>query len=68
VVRFTEADLRAVLQGLGRYLDRPLLVGTVPSVRITFESPAPVPRSGLPDLLRGLAEAHGLVVVADSAF
>jgi len=68
VVRFTEADLRAVLQGLGRYLDRPLLVGTVPQVRVTFESPAPVPRSGLPELLRGLAEAHGLEVVADSAF
>ena len=68
VVRFAEADLRAVLQGLGRYLDRPLLVGTVPSVRVTFESPAPVPRSGLPNLLRGLAEAHGLELLADSAF
>ena len=68
VVRFTEADLRAVLQGLGRYLDRPLLVGTVPSVRITFESPAPVARSGLPDLLRGLAEAHGLELLTGSAF
>jgi general secretion pathway protein D len=68
VVRFAEADLRAVLQGLGRYLDRPLLVGTVPPVRVTFESPAPLPRSGLPDLLRGLAEAHGLRLLADSAF
>jgi type II secretory pathway component GspD/PulD (secretin) len=68
VVRFAEADLRAVLQGLGRYLDRPLLVGSVPGVRITFESPAPLPRSGLPDLLRGLAEAHGLELLVDSAF
>jgi general secretion pathway protein D len=68
VVRFTEAELRAVLQGLGRYLDRPLLVGTMPSVRVTFETPAPLPRSGLPDLLRGLVEAHGLELLVDSAF
>jgi len=68
MVRFTDADLRAVLEGLGRYLDRPLLVGAVPSVRVTFESPVPVARSGLPALLSGLAEAHGLEFVTDSAF
>jgi general secretion pathway protein D len=68
VVRFANADLRAVVQALGRYLDRPLLVGNVPSLQVTFESPAPVPREALPALLRGLAEAHGLELLADSAF
>jgi general secretion pathway protein D len=68
VVRFANAELRAVVQALGRYLDRPLLVGNVPTVQITFESPTPVPRHAIPALLHGLAEAHGLELIADSAF
>jgi general secretion pathway protein D len=68
VVQFVNADLRAVVQALGRYLDRPLLVGNVPGVQVTFESPTPVPRAAIPGLLRGLAEAHGLELLADSAF
>ena len=68
IVRFANADLRAVVQALGRYLDRPLLVGNVPAVQVTFESPAPVPRAAVPALLRGLAAAHGLELIADSAF
>jgi general secretion pathway protein D len=68
VVQFVNADLRAVVQALGRYLDRPLLVGNVPGVQVTFESPTPVPRGAIPGLLRGLAEAHGLELLADSAF
>jgi general secretion pathway protein D len=43
-------------------------VGNVPSLQVTFESPAPVPRAALPALLRGLAEAHGLELIADSTF
>jgi general secretion pathway protein D len=68
VVRFVNADLRAVVQALGRYLDRPLLVGNLPGVQVTFESPVPVPHEAIPGLLRGLAAAHGLELVADSAF
>jgi general secretion pathway protein D len=68
VVRFANADLRAVVQALGRYLDRPLLVGAVPSVLVTFESPLPVPRTAIAGLLRGLAEAHGLELLTDSSF
>jgi len=68
VIQFVNAELRAVVQALGRYLDRPLLVGNVPGVPVTFESPTPVPRGAIPGLLRGLAEAHGLELLADSAF
>jgi general secretion pathway protein D len=68
LVRFVDADLRTVLQTLGRYLDRPILVGNVPAVRVTFESPAPIPRAEIPALLRGLADAHGLTLLVDSAF
>jgi general secretion pathway protein D len=68
VVQFVNADLRAVVQALGRYLDRPLLVGNVPAVLVTFESPSPVPRQAIPGLLRGLAGAHGLELLVDSSF
>lgn len=68
LVRFVDADLRTIIQALGHYLDRPLLVGNVPAIRVTFESPTPIPRAQVPGLLRGLAEAQGLELVADSAF
>jgi general secretion pathway protein D len=68
MLRFMNADLRSVIEALGRYLDRPLLVGNVPSVQVTFESRGREPRSEVRALLQGLAEAHGLALIADSAF
>lgn len=67
-VRFTDAELRVVVQALGRYLGRPVLVGTVPGIRITFESPTPVPRSAVRSILEGLVRTHGLEFEVDSAF
>ncbi len=68
IIRFSETDLRAALQAIGQYLDRPLaLAATVPSSRITFETPRPVARSELPRVLRGLLDVQGLELVADSA-
>ncbi len=68
VVRFEDVELRAVFQGLGRYLDRPLLVGNVPGTRVTLDSPTPMAQSSIAGLIRGLAETHDLEFVADSAF
>jgi general secretion pathway protein D len=68
VLHFVDADLRAVFQALGRYLDRPLLLGALPPARITLETPRPVSRSELLAYVRGLMDSQNLELVRDSAF
>ena len=67
-VRFVDVDLRVAVQAIGRYLDRPLLFGSLPGVRVTVETPHPVPRADLAQLLRGLLESQSLELVRDSGF
>ena len=67
-VRFVDADLRAVLQAMSRYLDRPVLFAALPGVRVTLETPHPVTRAELLPLLRGLIESQNLELVRDSAY
>src|SRR5438046_2689614 len=67
-VRFVETDLRAVIQALGRYLPKPVLVGNVQPVRVSLETPGPVDRRTLVSLLKGLVESQNLEFKEDSAF
>ena len=67
-IRFVDADLRAVVQALGRYMSKPVLAAGVPELPVTLETPGPISRSGIADLLRGLVETHGLELTEDSAF
>ncbi len=67
-VHFVEADLRAVVQALGTYLPKPLMVSGVPGNRVTLNTPSPVPRSQVAALLRGLLESQSLLFTEDSAF
>jgi general secretion pathway protein D len=67
-VRFLDADLRAVIQAVGRYLPKPVVTGSVPGVRVSLETPQPVTRPILATLLAGLVEAQGLQYSEDSAF
>ena len=67
-IRFIDADLRAVIQALGRYLSKPVLVSSIPSIRVSMETPGLVHRSAVPRLLRGLVESQNLEVIEDSAF
>jgi general secretion pathway protein D len=67
-VRFVETDIRAVIQAMGRYLPKPVLVGNVQPVRVSLETPGPVDRATLLALLRGLVEAQNLAFIEDSAF
>jgi general secretion pathway protein D len=67
-VRFLDADLRAVIQSLGRYLAKPVLVGNVPAMRVSLETPAPVPRARVQGLLKGLVESQNLEFAEDSEF
>ncbi len=71
-VRLVDVDLRVAVQALGRYLDRPVLVGGpatpgAPVPRVTLETARGVSRAAVPRLLRGLVEAQGWELVTDSA-
>jgi general secretion pathway protein D len=67
-VRFVDADIRGVIQALGRYLHKPVLVGAIQPVRVSLETPAPVPRTAVRELLKGLVESQNLEFTEDSSF
>src|SRR5438552_17257363 len=67
-VRFVETDIRAVIQAIGRYLPKPVVVGAIQPVRVSLETPGAVDRTTLLSLLRGLVESQNLAFQDDSAF
>jgi general secretion pathway protein D len=67
-VRFVETDIRAVIQSIGRYLPKPVVVGPIQPVRVSLETPGPVDRGQLLALLRGLVESQNLEFTEDSSF
>ncbi len=67
-VRFVEADLRAVIQALGRYLPKPVIAANVQPARVSLETPGPVDRRTLVTLLRGVVESQGLQLAEDSTY
>jgi len=67
VVHLIDVDLRAAVQVLGRYLDRPVVIGNVAGTRVTFETPQPVPRADIVRLLRGVLASQNIDLVADSS-
>lgn len=68
-VRLANTDLRAAIQAIGRYLSKPVLTGNLGDLRVGFfETPVPVSRNALPQILKGLAEASGLEFTEDSTF
>lgn len=67
-IRLVDVDVRAAIQALARHLDRPVIFGAVgQGQRVTLETPRAVPRTQVVDLLRGVLEAQGLQLIADSA-
>lgn len=66
-IRFVDTDLQVAVQALGRYMDRPVAFGALGGARITLETPKPVPRADVRDLLRGLLESHNYRLVDDSS-
>jgi type II secretory pathway component GspD/PulD (secretin) len=68
-VSLVNTDIRAAIQAIGQFLTKPVLTGPLGDVRVeVFETPVPVHRSVLPDILRGLVEANGLVFAEDESF
>lgn len=66
-VHLVDVDLRTAVQALGRYLDRPVVFGNLGAMRVTIETPQPVPRSSVLGLLRGVLESQNLELHTDSA-
>jgi type II secretory pathway component GspD/PulD (secretin) len=68
-INIVDADLRAAVQSLARYLDRPVVFGAMEAHRITLQTPQPVPPGDVPALLRATLESQGYELVDDgSAF
>ena len=66
-IRLVDVDVRAAIQALARHIDRPVIFGAAGAgQRVTLETPQPVPRGQVIDLLRGVLQAQGLELVADS--
>lgn len=61
-VNLVEVELRAAVQALSQYLDRPVLFGNLGNQRITFTSPRPVARADIAGLLRTLLADQGYVM------
>jgi general secretion pathway protein D len=67
-LRFVETDIRAVIQAVGRYLPKPVLIGAVQPVKVSLETPQPVDRRTLLSLLKGLVESQNLEFTEDSTY
>ena len=67
-VRFVETDIRAVIQAIGQYLPKPVLVGPIQPVRVTLQTPGAVDRGTLLSLLKGLVQSQNLEFTEDSAY
>ena len=66
-IRLVDVEVRAAVQALAQYLDRPVVFGATSQARVSLETPRPVPRSQVVHLLRGVLESQNLELVEDPA-
>jgi type II secretion system protein D len=66
-IHLVDVDLRVAVSALAPYLDRPVVFGAVPALRVTLETPRAVPRSDVVRLLTGVVESQNLELSLDSA-
>ena len=59
-IDFVNTDLRAAVQALSGYLDRPVIFGNLASQAITLRTPRPVPPDQVAALLRNLLASQGM--------
>ncbi len=65
-VKLVDVDLRAAVQALSRYLDKPVVFGGVGGNRVTIETPHPVRAAEVPRLLRGVLESQNYELFDDT--
>jgi general secretion pathway protein D len=67
-LEFVDADLKAVVQAMGRHLGKSVITAGIPDIRVTLETPGYVPKANLRSLLDGLVQTHGLKLTEESSF
>jgi general secretion pathway protein D len=68
-INLVDTDLRAAIQVLSPYLDRPVLFSGVSPARVSLQTPRPVPRQQVASLLRGLLATQNYELVdADGTY
>ena len=65
-IRLVDVELGTVVNALAGHLPKPVIAAGLPPVRVTLETPTPVDRATVAELLRGLVEGQGLRFVEDS--
>jgi type II secretory pathway component GspD/PulD (secretin) len=65
-IDFADTELRAVVQSLARYLDRPVLFSAVGGQRVSLRTPHPVEQRQVVSILRSLLDSNGFELVEDS--
>jgi general secretion pathway protein D len=65
-IRLIDVDVRAAVQVLSRFLDRPVVFGSLTSSRVTLETPTPIATRDVGSLLRSVLQSQNLELVADS--
>src|SRR5688572_28007969 len=63
-VRLLDVDIRAAVQALSPFLDRPIVFGELAGARVSIETPAPIHISQVPGLLRSILRSHNLELEA----
>jgi general secretion pathway protein D len=66
-IHLIDVDLRVAVSALAPYLDRPVVFGNVPALKVTLETPRAVPRSDVVRLLTGIVESQNLELALDSS-
>lgn len=66
-IRLVDVDLRAAVQALSRYMEKPVVFSGATGNRVTLETPRRVARGDVARLLRGLLGSQGMELVDDSA-
>lgn len=64
--RLVDADIRAVIRAVAPYLRKPVFAAELATVRLTLDTPTPIPIDRIPALFRALLEAAGLTLKEDS--
>lgn len=67
VIRLLDVELRTAVQALVPYLDRPAIVGGIPALRVSIETPMPIARVNVVRFLREMLDANGSELTLDSA-
>jgi len=65
-IRLVNTELRAAVQLIAQYLDRPVLFSGPGGSMVTLETPRPVPRADVPRLLQSLLDSQNYELVNDT--